>query len=170
MALVKDSKEDVFDARKREGASNDQLKSQESKDDSKELQMDGEASGMHSSDAVSSIHSDKERKKLQVLVSSFSESQLNRYEMFRRASFPKAAIRRLMQNVISGGSVPPNVVIAMAGIAKVFVGEICEEALDVMEQRKDEGPIRPKHIREAVRRLKRKESIPNTRYKKNLAL
>ena len=65
MALVKDSKEDVFDARKREGASNDQLKSQESKDDSKELQMDGEASGMHSSDAVSSIHSDKERKKLQ---------------------------------------------------------------------------------------------------------
>ena len=34
---------------------------------------------------------------------------------------------QLMQSVMSGGSVPPNVVIAMAGIAKVYIGEICEE-------------------------------------------
>lgn len=36
-----------------------------------------------------------------------------------------------MQNIMSGGSVPPNVVIAMAGIAKVYVGEICEEGKPV---------------------------------------
>jgi len=108
-----------------------------------------------------------ERRKLQLLVSAFNEEQLNRYEMYRRASFPKAAIKRLMQNVTGGISVPPNVVIAMAGIAKVFVGELSEEALDVMDKWGHTGPIQPRHLREAARRLKRKSLIPNTRQYKD---
>lgn len=112
--------------------------------------------------------SDDEREKMQLLVSSFSEEQLNRYEMYRRAAFPKAAIKRLMQSVTGGTSIPPNVVIAMAGIAKVFVGEVVEEACDIMEKCKESGPIQPKHLRESVRKLKRKGLVPNTRYQKRL--
>nr|CAI5846484.1 unnamed protein product [Callosobruchus analis] len=92
---------------------------------------------------------EEEREKMQVLVSNFTEDQLDRYEMYRRSAFPKAAIKRLMQT-ITGCSVSQNVVIAMAG-------------LDVMEELGDTGPIQPKHLREAVRRLRHSGGIPSGR-------
>uniref|UniRef100_A0A8B9H3Z9 TAF11 RNA polymerase II, TATA box binding protein (TBP)-associated factor n=1 Tax=Astyanax mexicanus TaxID=7994 RepID=A0A8B9H3Z9_ASTMX len=75
-----------------------------------------------------------EIQKMQVLVSSFSEEQLNRYEMYRRAAFPKAAIKRLIQS-ITGSSVSQNVVIAMSGISKVFVGEILIKHIHMLNHR-----------------------------------
>ena len=59
-----------------------------------------------------------EREKMELLVSAFSNSQQDQYEIFRRSTFPKSTIRKLMQSVC-GSSVPQNAVIAMAGIAKV---------------------------------------------------
>ncbi|XP_015783770.1 transcription initiation factor TFIID subunit 11 [Tetranychus urticae] len=98
----------------------------------------------------------EDREKMQVLVSNFSEEQLNRYEMYRRASFSKAPIKRLIQS-IAGSSVSQNVVIAISGVAKVFAGEVVEGALDVMEELGETGPVKPKHLRESVRRLRSKK-------------
>ena len=46
----------------------------------------------------------QEREKMQFLVSNFTEDQLDRYAMYRRASFPKATIRRLMQTITGNSS------------------------------------------------------------------
>ncbi|XP_065086739.1 transcription initiation factor TFIID subunit 11 [Ochlerotatus camptorhynchus] len=108
------------------------------------------------------VMEEEELEKMQVLVSNFTEEQLDRYEMYRRAAFPKAAVKRLMQT-ITGCSVSQNVVIAMSGIAKVFVGEMVEEALDVMERTGETGAIQPKYLREAVRQIRARGQIPSGR-------
>ena len=79
--------------------------------------------------------------------------------MYRRAALPKATIKKVMQT-IAGTSVGHNVVIAMAGIAKVilnliliilvlilatqvFAGEVVEEALKTLDEMGESGqPLR----------------------------
>lgn len=81
---------------------------------------------------VVSVDDELARLKLQILLANFTQEQLERYEAMRRASFPKSMIRRLIQQ-FTGVSVGQNVVIAIAGMAKVFTGELIEEALDIQK-------------------------------------
>jgi transcription initiation factor TFIID subunit 11 len=59
-------------------------------------------------------------------------------------------VKKIVQTVC-GKAVSASVVIAMSGIAKVFVGEIVEKALDVKQKWGDSGPLQPKHLRESFR-------------------
>ncbi|VVC45737.1 Hypothetical protein CINCED_3A020112 [Cinara cedri] len=128
----------------------------------------------HTSDSIGNKKKNKnkkhieaeEREKMRVLVSKFTEKQLNRYEMFRRSVFPKSVFKKIIQT-ITGNSVSQNVIIAMSGIAKVLVGEIVEEALDIMEAQGDSGPLRPKHLREAIRQLRKSGTLPYSKSRKS---
>lgn len=57
-------------------------------------------------------------------------------------------------------SAPDSVLQVVAGMGKVFVGEITESARQVMRERGDEGAIQPEHLLEANRRWKEKRERP----------
>ena len=98
-------------------------------------------------------------------MAAFSKKQQDQYEIFRRSTFPKSTVRKLIQSVC-GGTVSQNIVIAMAGMAKVYVGEIVEEACLSRDKLGETGALQPRHIREAVRKLRQQQLIPNERHKK----
>ncbi|KAG5041868.1 hypothetical protein AAZX31_03G001700 [Glycine max] len=92
--------------------------------------------------------------KMQAILSQFTEEQMSRYESFRRAGFQKANMKRLLASITGTQKISVPMTIVVSGIAKMFVGEVVETARIVMKERKESGPIRPCHLREAYRRLK----------------
>ncbi|KAL6615796.1 hypothetical protein ACP70R_038066 [Stipagrostis hirtigluma subsp. patula] len=98
--------------------------------------------------------------KMNAILSQFTEEQMNRYESFRRSGFQKSNMRRLLVSITGNQKISIPTSIVVSGIAKMFVGELIETARVVMTERKDSGPIRPCHIREAYRRLKLEGKIP----------
>ena len=98
-----------------------------------------------------------DKQKLAKLFYEFDDDQEEQYVQFRRSSFQKATVKRIIQNA-TGSTVAPseNVLIAMKGIAKVYAGEIIENAVKIKNMYEGEDTktsIEPFHIREAIRVL-----------------
>ncbi|PWZ33940.1 hypothetical protein Zm00014a_027684 [Zea mays] len=121
--------------------------------------------------------------KMNAILSQFTQQQMNRYESFRRSGFQKSNMKRLLASITGSQKISIPTSIVVSGIAKIFVGELIEtgkfrivtftffsygirfstallKSRVVMSERKDSGPIRPCHIREAYRRLKLEGKIP----------
>ncbi|CAI2728285.1 unnamed protein product [Schistosoma spindalis] len=154
-----DDEETVEDDEDEEEVEEDDEEEEEEddEDDSATVLGDADTESVVSEILSSALLQEKEARKIEdrkllALLAHFDEEQLNRFETFRRATFTKAVVRRLIQSV-APCSISQNVVIAMAGLTKVFIGELVEEALNYKEQLGENGPLKPKHIREAYRIL-----------------
>ncbi|XP_075674586.1 transcription initiation factor TFIID subunit 11 [Castanea sativa] len=129
-------------------------KNKEEEEEEEEENMDVELSKL-----PSSADPDK-MAKMQAILSQFTEEQMSRYESFRRAGFQKSNMKRLLASITGTQKISVPMTIVVSGIAKMFVGELVETARMVMTERKESGPIRPCHIREAYRRLKLEGKVP----------
>ncbi|KAM7262510.1 hypothetical protein ACFE04_000193 [Oxalis oulophora] len=122
---------------------------EEDYDDEEEDNMEVEELGK-----FSSTGDPDKMAKMQAILSQFTEQQMSRYESFRRSALQRSNMKRLLGSITGSQRISIPITIVVCGIAKMFVGELVETARMVMAERKDSGPIRPCHIREAFRRLK----------------
>jgi hypothetical protein len=100
-------------------------------------------------------------------LDAMTEEQLTRFEFFVRSHFPKNRVKEIMSEALGPKQlVSDEMVIVASGLAKLFVGELCENgeityldlmfflylfdfsllATDVMKDRKDPKGISPEHI------------------------
>ncbi|CAO3696063.1 unnamed protein product [Umbelopsis ramanniana] len=111
---------------------------------------------------------DRRKQDMRLLMESFSDEQMARFEAWSRSGFNKNNVRKLVSQVLNQPC-SPTMALAVAGFAKVFVGEIIEKAREVMSDLNEEGPMRPDHIREAYRQYKKETGlIPENNYQRRL--
>lgn len=75
--------------------------------------------------------SEDDKKKL--LMTSFTNDQMDKFENYRRMSVNKAAVRKICNSVINQ-SIPANMAIVLAGISKLFLGDIITKAFEIQER------------------------------------
>ncbi|EFP81329.2 uncharacterized protein PGTG_06950 [Puccinia graminis f. sp. tritici CRL 75-36-700-3] len=90
------------------------------------------------------------KDKLKILLEHFDAQQMDRYSEYRNSGLAKANVRKLA-NTILQQSVTDRVTIVIRGFAKVFVGHMVEQALEVQKRRGGSGPITQYDLKEAYR-------------------
>lgn len=94
-----------------------------------------------------------EKARMKLLLDSFNEDQMARYEVFRRVTLNKINVKKLANSILAQ-SLPQNIAVVIAGSGKVFVGEIVERARQIQSIRGQHGSLEPEHLREAYRLYK----------------
>lgn len=107
------------------------------------------------------------------LLDHMSPDQLRRYEVYRSSALPKASIKKIINQILpSQATVPDKMAVVVGGVAKMFVGEVVEVARECLmeEQRLMKQPhtaqslaIRPRHLREANRRIRQRGLLTNNK-------
>ena len=114
----------------------------------------------------------------------FTDKQMNRYAKFKESSLENRKkvrstnkiecprIKKVVQNILGENMQISNTIqIALHGIAKIYAGEMVEESKSIMIEEDGEikdkkyPPIRPRHLREARRRMTQRGILPSSKQK-----
>jgi len=87
-----------------------------------------------------------------------TDEQIARFEQCKRSKLPRAAMRRMMQELVGHSS--EKCAIVLSTLAKMFVGELTESAREDMTAAGETGPIPPSRLRLAHQRARQRGTIP----------
>lgn len=107
---------------------------------------------------------DEYRQMEHELLASCSEEEWQRYEMMRCSKFNSASMKGLLASAanVMPASIDKAILFTVGGVAKIFVGEIVDNARLVRREWGDDEkePLQPRHVREAYRRMLNMGKMP----------
>ncbi|OBA20778.1 histone-fold-containing protein [Metschnikowia bicuspidata var. bicuspidata NRRL YB-4993] len=104
---------------------------------------------------------DDEKKRL--LITSFSNDQMERFEAYRRMAVNKPGVKKICNSVL-GHLIPQNIAVVMAGLSKLLLGDVITKAFEVQQNEFKTQLIldmeaKKKRKRETLQRLARGEDV-----------
>ncbi|CEO96096.1 hypothetical protein PBRA_004787 [Plasmodiophora brassicae] len=97
------------------------------------------------------------------LYDKLTPEQRLRFEALSRCRLAPLHIRMAMQSALRTSRKPPETaVIVMNSMCKVFVADLVRRSVIVQQDWGQTGPLRPVHIREAIRRSRRQSHDPGS--------
>ena len=104
-----------------------------------------------------------EEDKKRLLIANFTDKQMERFEAYRRMTVNKPGVKKICNSVL-GHSIPQNIAVILAGISKLFLGEVITKALEIQERENKARLIldiheRKKQKREILNSLERGQEV-----------
>lgn len=99
-------------------------------------------------------------------LGNLTDKQMKRFESMTRSTIDRRLVARIMAEILE---VPPKdihkeILICVSGVAKCLLAELVEESImvqvsqpDYASRMREYNPLRPSHIREGLRRIKKKK-------------
>lgn len=74
-----------------------------------------------------------EDEKRRLLITSFTDDQMERFEAYRRMAVNKPGVKKVCNSIL-GHLIPQNIAVVMAGLLKLLLGDIITRAFEVQER------------------------------------
>ncbi|CAH2353557.1 hypothetical protein CLIB1423_11S02454 [[Candida] railenensis] len=74
-----------------------------------------------------------EEEKKRLIISSFTDEQMDKFESYRRMTVNKPGVKKVCNGVL-GHSIAQNIAVVLAGLSKSFLGEIITRAMEIQQR------------------------------------